>query len=243
MYDLAVRSLEELTEYLAVEPYHVIQGEGRYIGLPTTLIRFSICNLHCNFCDAYPLWTNKQIFSASDILKRIKHNMLFTGGEPMLTKYRQQFITVIINEFRKQKPDAIAEIETNGTKEIIDELYQAITQINISPKEKRYQTNKDIKIEYKLVEQLTAENSEKFIIKFVYDTTEANKRFILSFVDRYKLPSYRVYIMPEGATIERLQETMEKACDFALQHGFIFTPRLHILLGRRYIQNWPSIDL
>ncbi|WP_058365165.1 7-carboxy-7-deazaguanine synthase QueE [Haloparvum sedimenti] len=46
--------------------------------------------------------------------------------------------------------------------------------------------------------------------------------------DRSALPDDRVLLMPEGQTRERLAETRRVVADLALEHGYRYTPRLHV---------------
>ncbi|MGC9110221.1 MAG: hypothetical protein ACP5HI_08385, partial [Caldimicrobium sp.] len=164
-----------------------------------------------------------------ELLPYIKKNILFTGGEPLFNNFRQQYIYSVIKHFEQEKGlKGIYEIETNGSNYINDYLIEVLTSINISPKEDRYQL-KDYKVSYKLLEQL-AEFKDKYIVKFVFDNTEENKKFIFDVIERYKIDPERVYIMPEGDTPEDIKRYFEDALDFTLANNFRFIPRMHIMV-------------
>ena len=92
-----------------METFYTIQGEGRYMGTPSTFIRLKDCNLECKFCDSKFTWDETQpipdtvdlfpIYNDLDIDLYIKkYDSLFkrgdrgdfhfviTGGEPLLYK-------------------------------------------------------------------------------------------------------------------------------------------------------------
>jgi organic radical activating enzyme len=94
------------------EIFESIQGEGILVGVRQLFIRFSGCNLRCNYCDT-PMKGNicidyirnkiienpinlNYIQSLIDISKNI-HSVCFTGGEPML-------YADFISSLRKTKP-------------------------------------------------------------------------------------------------------------------------------------------
>lgn len=80
------------------EIFESIQGEGYYIGVKQTFIRFSGCNLDCYYCDTVK--TSKYCFDhingekilnpvplthVQNLIDRSKvHSVCFTGGEPLL---------------------------------------------------------------------------------------------------------------------------------------------------------------
>ncbi len=232
----------DASETFTFDPYLVLQGEGKYQGLTTTLIRFGLCNYRCNFCDSAYNWDATLKFTINDLLKFVDYNIMFTGGEPLLNDYRQQFIYSVIYHLEKEKniKDNIIEIETNGSNYAKDYLIEKVTSFNISPKEERYQLD-NYKTKYKLLEQLP-DLGDKYIVKFVYDTTEENKRFILDTVEKYKIPVSKVYIMPKGETPHEILSIIDNAIKFTMQHKFLFTPRIHILLYKQTVKDWPKND-
>ena len=74
------------------EIFPSIQGEGLRLGEPTLFIRFSQCNLRCNFCDTKYAWQAGQEMTVESILKKIEKThaafpaqwVCLTGGEPLL---------------------------------------------------------------------------------------------------------------------------------------------------------------
>lgn len=69
------------------EIFYSLQGEGFYSGTAAIFVRFSGCNLHCEFCDTDH--QNGTLLSKEEILGKIskfesKH-LIFTGGEPTLS--------------------------------------------------------------------------------------------------------------------------------------------------------------
>ena len=70
-----------------------IQGEGKLIGRRQVFVRFTGCNLNCNYCDT-PLSRNPDYgdeFSVDTLYEKIDelltpdfHSISLTGGEPLL---------------------------------------------------------------------------------------------------------------------------------------------------------------
>lgn len=114
-----------------------LQGEGLYIGVPQLFLRFSGCNLKCNFCDTpyaqHPSSTFKVYSPAGKsiiiknpiglthlrkIIKKYKRNYHFlsiTGGEPLMQ-------VSFLEKFLKKKSSKIY-LETNGVN------YKELTRI------------------------------------------------------------------------------------------------------------------
>jgi organic radical activating enzyme len=100
------------------EIFHSLQGEGRYLGEPTTFVRFAGCNLDCSYCDT-PLAKAGDKATEMDIpeaaaeitgLTAPGDFVSFTGGEPLL---QADFIAALIPELKKH--GCRLYLETNGT--------------------------------------------------------------------------------------------------------------------------------
>lgn len=68
------------------EIFYSLQGEGFHVGTPAVFVRFSGCNLKCDFCDTHH---EQGIFmSDEEILREVCHYpsrmVILTGGEPGL---------------------------------------------------------------------------------------------------------------------------------------------------------------
>lgn len=114
------------------EIFHSLQGEGMYLGEPTTFVRFAGCNLDCSYCDT-PLAkagdkaVEMDIQEVLDKIQAITHPddfISFTGGEPLL---QTEFIAALIPELKKHGYRLY--LETNGT--LPDELANIITGLNV----------------------------------------------------------------------------------------------------------------
>jgi organic radical activating enzyme len=137
-----------MVQYNITEIFDSIQGEGSWMGIPATFIRFAGCNLRCKWCDTKNSWETGQEMSCADILSYISHpTVIITGGEPGLYDLNElvDAIRQNPNKFESHAPIRIG-IETNGTKEIpwdIDWVVcspkpDADYQINCSPNELKY---------------------------------------------------------------------------------------------------------
>ena len=107
------------------EIFYSLQGEGAYTGTPSVFVRFSGCNLHCDFCDTDHL--SGEWLSEKEIIDRASayptRHLILTGGEPSL------FIDECFIE-QLHAAGYRVHIETNGT----NPLPENIDWITCSPK-------------------------------------------------------------------------------------------------------------
>jgi 7-carboxy-7-deazaguanine synthase len=72
------------------EIFFSIQGEGTRAGLPCVFVRFTGCDLRCNYCDTAYAFTGGREATREEILAEVARHpcrlVLLTGGEPMLQR-------------------------------------------------------------------------------------------------------------------------------------------------------------
>ena len=108
------------------EIFYSLQGEGYHTGMPSVFVRFSGCNLKCDFCDtkheAGQWMSDEQIIE--EVTQYPASTVVLTGGEPSLW---------IDNEFVEllHQSGKYVCIETNGTRTLPDNL----DWVTCSPKE------------------------------------------------------------------------------------------------------------
>ena len=116
-----------MNAYRINEIFYSLQGEGFHSGTPAVFVRFSGCNLHCDFCDT--LHQMGTMMSLQDIVKEVNKYpdaplLVLTGGEPSLF-IDEDFIAAL-----KTGTGKLIAIETNGTRM----LPNGIDWVTLSPK-------------------------------------------------------------------------------------------------------------
>jgi organic radical activating enzyme len=132
-----------------IEIFSSAQGEGPFVGYKQIFVRFTGCNLNCNYCDTdyaaqetvnVETHPYSQVFDKIDnpvstetlfyYLKKLDnpaglhHSISLTGGEPLL---QSDFLKVFLTEnFAKHKFKIY--LETNGT--LCNELEKIIKLVN-----------------------------------------------------------------------------------------------------------------
>ena len=123
-----------------VDLFVSIQGEGKYVGVPSLFIRVSGCNLRCCFkdsiCDtAYSSFNpEKGKFDKDDVVTMLRNNpcvmdIVITGGEPLM--FGEVLDDLIEYVCMVNEMDYRITVETNGT---FGPLKSVVDLYSISPK-------------------------------------------------------------------------------------------------------------
>jgi organic radical activating enzyme len=162
-------------------------------------------------------------------------HLILTGGEPTLW---QPQLTVLL-ELVAQNCGSHhlkmpwVEVETNATIPLVHEFDFWVNQYNCSPK-LRSAGNDRMKSYVPLVLREHALKTHKSIFKFVVQDLEKDVEEILyDYVVPFEIREDRVYLMPEGATRERLLERSEAVAELCKKYGFNFSSRLQLMLWNK----------
>lgn len=212
------------------EIYPSIQGEGLLTGTPSLFIRTSGCNLRCWFCDTpFASWHPEgDYLSVSEVLRRIDaftpSHAVVTGGEPMI----YSGLPGLVRQLRERGMHVT--IETAGTlwMEIVCDLWSISPKLSssapLSPG--RWQTlHQQRRQRLDVVGQMMRSDYQlKFVVNDQRDAQD-----VIEYLEM--LPVYereRVLLMPQGVTVQDLQQREVWLKPFCAQHGFVYCPRSHI---------------
>jgi 7-carboxy-7-deazaguanine synthase len=241
--DLARDSSSDSRSLPINEVFYSLQGEGKLSGIPSVFIRTSGCNLRCWFCDSYHTsWEpTHDLMGVDKIVEKVQeyesaNHIVVTGGEPLIHDETVELID------QMQDDGYHVTVETNGT--IVRDA--AIDLVSLSPKlanstptaekdpmgdgeqaehHERHRINVDA-----IAEMI---DSYQFQLKFVV-TDQGDISEINNLVERIRnvtattINDSDVLLMPEGATRSSLADISDSVAELALEHGYRYSPRLHV---------------
>jgi len=221
------------------EIFYSLQGEGRLLGVPSVFVRTAGCNLRCRWCDTpYSSWRPEGTsWSMEKVLKEVARYptryAVITGGEPLLAPDIEE----LTDELKKR--GCHITVETAGTvfKPLACDLISLSPKLANSTPWKRQggrfaRMHERRRLNLPVLEKFLAAHDYqlKFVVDQPQDLLEVGEMVAhLSNVDRS-----RVLIMAQGTTRRSLALKAKWIIEACKQHGYSYTPRLHIeLFGNR----------
>lgn len=222
------------------EVFESVQGEGTFLGVPSTFVRISGCNLRCVWCDTpYASWEPEGPMMEIDYLvERIQAigntHVVVTGGEPML------FDPVEELHSRMVQDGHTVTVETAGT--VFRHLPGAFMSISPKPAHSTpppetsgdwHHRHEQTRFQPDVVAQLAT--SHDFQFKFVVKPEEPGSiGEVLSMLDAIRaaggshISPEKVFLMPEGRDSQTLRQRMRLLVPICHETGFRVAPRLQI---------------
>ncbi|UCF08444.1 MAG: radical SAM protein [Thermoplasmata archaeon] len=198
------------------EIFHSIQGEGVYIGVPTTFIRTAGCNLRCEWCDTKYAYEEGEEMTISDIVMKVKEHptihVCMTGGEPLLQEDTVKLIQRLCAEGYQ------VSLETNGSQKI--EELPCLESLLVNLDIKCPSSGMHEKMDYANIELLGPNDQLKFIIG-----DEQDYAYAKDVMAKYK-PICNIIMMPVGG------RELKKLAQWVLADGLNVRvlPQLHKLI-------------
>lgn len=223
------------------EIFYSIQGEGELLGVPSVFVRFSGCNLRCNWCDTpFASWEPEgEQLSIDQILERIAthpaRHVVLTGGEPMIAPEIRELAAAI-----KRLGHHIT-IETAAT---IPPADIACDLASLSPKLRNSAPDDRLPDAWRERHEKTRWQPEvvrawlrgytyqlKFVVASPADVEEIEA--LLRELGEPVAPA-KILLMPEGTTPAALHSRAGWLSELCKARGHRYAPRLHIeLYGNR----------
>ena len=193
-----------------------IQGEGILMGVPTTFIRLSGCNLRCEWCDTQYAYDEGEEMTLDEVLQKVKENptshVCVTGGEPLLQEESIRLVQTLHDQGFQ------VSVETNGSQSI--EELPCLDSLVISLDVKCPSSGMHEKMDFSNLEILGPNDQLKFIIG-----DERDYEYAKWVIDRYK-PICSIIMTPVGG-IE-----LKGLAEWVLRDGLVVRvlPQLHKMI-------------
>jgi 7-carboxy-7-deazaguanine synthase len=213
------------------ETFTSIQGEGVLAGTPSFFIRTSGCNLRCAWCDTpYTSWRPEgQRRPVRDLLEAahtasLRH-VVVTGGEPLLQRELSELTRGLAANGHH------ITVETAGTlaPEFDCHLLSVSPKTSNSDPEGPFRSrHRELRSRIEPLQRLLSlhpEHQLKFVTRGEDDIGE-----ILDLAQRLAVARERVLLMPEGRSAAEVAVRAPAVARLCLEHGFRYSPRLHLEL-------------
>ena len=207
------------------ETFYSIQGEGATAGVPAVFVRLQGCSVGCGWCDTKYSWdpgAGREV-ELPALLDEVAafpcRRVVITGGEPLESPLFESLVSAL------GAGGYALEVETSG---ILPPPADADDRIqwNVSVKLSGSGVPESVRINPAAIRAFRARRAWwKFVVSRPAEVSE-----VVRLVGRFDLPRERVLLQPEGLRPEELAARMPWLVEMCKEHGFRFSPRLHILI-------------
>lgn len=225
------------------EIFHSIQGEGALTGVPSVFVRTSGCNLRCTWCDTpYASWRPEgPEVSIESIMAQVRsfgaRHVVLTGGEPMIARDIHALAAALRADGRHITIETAATIPPQGIAcdlaSLSPKLANSAPDTAAEPAwhERHERTRWQPDVVRAWLDRDGGEYQLKFVVTAPADIAEIER--MLAEIAR-PVPPDRVFLMPEGTSLEALRARAGWLVDVCRNRGYRYAHRLHVeLFGNR----------
>lgn len=162
-------------------------------------------------------------------------HLVITGGEPLLG-WQRAYAELL--DHPKMSSLRNITFETNGTQHLREDFADYLDDwlvlrprrdVTFSVSAKMSSSGEDLNDTIKPDVVAEYQKIGFTYLKFVVETKEHFDE-VVWLVEKYRAAGFGgpVYIMPVGGTVETYDQNRTRIADMALQHGFYYSPRLHV---------------
>lgn len=213
------------------ELFYTIQGEGKFVGVPSVFFRTSYCNLRCIWCDTpYTSWTpeDKEITVAAAVKAIARFgcsHVVITGGEPFV---QTKELTRLCQELNRRGHHITVETAATVFAPIAADLISMSPKLrnsNPAPDNRFYKRHDRGRICPDVIRQFL--NQYECQVKFVVDSPEDLEE-IKTLQAEIPIPTEAIVLMPQGVTPDELHPKQEWLVDICKEEGYRYSPRVHV---------------
>lgn len=225
------------------ELFHSIQGEGSLTGVPSVFVRTSGCNLRCAWCDTpYASWRPEgDDMGVPAIVDAVTafgaRHVVLTGGEPMIARGIHELAAALHAAGRHITIETAATVPPSGITCDLASLSPKLRNSAPDPvaepawHERHERTRWQPEVVRAWLEGGAREYQLKFVVTAPGDIDEIEA--MLGQVE-CAVPPERVFLMPEGTSVDALREKAGWLVDVCRKRGYRYAHRLHVeLFGNR----------
>ncbi len=209
------------------------QGEGKLTGTDSYFIRTSGCNLRCWFCDTpYASWNpGGETLSIEAVVEQAvqtgRKHVVLTGGEPLLPRESTRLAQLL------READRHITIETAGTidRELECDLMSISPKFSSStpnpvdhPRWNRLHEQRRMPI---AIMRSLIHRCDDYQLKFVVDSP-ADYDELVDIADQLGASADDVWVMPQGSTIEDMDDAAGWLRPWCDSQGFRYCDRMQI---------------